>query len=921
MALLHYENLTPHQSAELMQSTVLGLQEFFKFLDNTRKYLESEKAVKRLGWEPAIRKEEDDREKEEEEGVWVQLIEPEGVNENFDANFKEFLDENNKEVYQASANNWASVGAAAQECPKCWSKKANRPKISYQTEEHANEELERTRANSVYKCPNGYGWHLTSEHKDNRFFGRTNKIIILRRDREKEQILLERRPDEALLVLRPNTHQIMCQIRAIKALQNTPTKIHRPLLRLFEASDHIGWPSVRKHKPLGSNAFVDEWFVLKNDQRDGTNEQREFVEIALNTPDFAFLEGPPGSGKTTAICELIIQLALKGKRILLCASTHVAVDNVLERLMGESNRHRDCILPIRIGDARVSQKAEPWQLKNFISTECDRLRNCLDNAGELSDAQKELQEQLSSGSETIQRMVLESANLVCGTTIGILQHPDIKERAQSPQFDLMIIDEASKTTFQEFLVPALLAKRWVLVGDAKQLSPYVDDESTAVNIEPCLPDKYKREACVDVFRASIPSPEKRIVSLICSDDQRTVDYYEKQASCKKILFETQKTNQEFLLVASLVVGGKNYLQKNEGNLPLDIEHVRNPEAVPLSVEMQIKAYLRLKNKGKKLDLGTWESEIAWRLARLYEQRLDENVEESKKRSVSEKLEEQVEHLLPHDDRDNKFSVWEQIERVRRVALPSVLESLQEGFEKNSRQQKGTALSDGLPEHALKQRCVVLTWQHRMHPDIAEFSHQHIYHKEALRTPEFMKKERDWSYRPDSKRCVWRDVRGEKNRSNANKEEVYQVISELKKFDEWAQKNPNIDSVTKRKKAWEVALLTFYRGQERELINALGKCFGFRCFSRGDKKSPYLDIQVCTVDRFQGHEADFVLLSFSNSYATSFLKSPNRLNVAITRARYQLVVFGNRKRMKKASGILGQFVDFVDWEKSVGVGKK
>ena len=48
----------------------------------------------------------------------------------------------------------------------------------------------------------------------------------------------------------------------------------------------------------------------------------------------------------------------------------------------------------------------------------------------------------------------------------------------------------------------------------------------------------------------------------------------------------------------------------------------------------------------------------------------------------------------------------------------------------------------------------------------------------------------------------------------------------------------------------------------------------------------------TVDRFQGREADLVLLSMRNTSRVGFLDSPNRLNVAVTRARQQLVVIGN-----------------------------
>lgn len=56
------------------------------------------------------------------------------------------------------------------------------------------------------------------------------------------------------------------------------------------------------------------------------------MKKAIATDDFALLEGPPGSGKTTTILELILQLLKLGKKILLSASTHVAIDNVLERI-------------------------------------------------------------------------------------------------------------------------------------------------------------------------------------------------------------------------------------------------------------------------------------------------------------------------------------------------------------------------------------------------------------------------------------------------------------------------------------------------------------------------------------------------------------------------------------------------------------
>ncbi|MDV5062005.1 AAA domain-containing protein, partial [Vibrio diabolicus] len=704
-----------------------------------------------------------------------------------------------------------------------------------------------------------------------------------------------------------------------------------PLLRLFESNDHAKWgklPNLDSSSFVSSfgshlnrTTFVDKWYVLTDASRPGTLEQRKFVEIALNTPDFAFMEGPPGSGKTTAILELIIQLVLRGKRILLCASTHVAVDNVLERIIEENSEVRDAIIALRIGDkSNISEKVKPYQLERFLSTERKRLQSELQKLSNLSEAQQQLVVELNRGNSTIQRMALESANLICGTTIGILKHPDIKDKnASTPQFDYMIIDEASKTTFQEFLVPALLAKRWVLVGDKKQLSPYVDDESTAVNISPCLPESYKREACLDVFNASdqVGAVRKRVSSIVLNDSDIVQDFYRKQGEVNGVLVATPKTDSEYIPYSSLVVGDQQFLGEREKVLPLDIIHIRgNLKKAPHSVGYR-KSAIESKSRHHQNSDSSWESEIAWRMARQYEQRLNGDGTDEKI-STSQKLSNQIEALLPFDGKRGRDSVYEQINRVKKVALPSILESLQSGFQRTKRQRNGTALSDGLPDHVLMDRVITLKFQHRMHPDIASFSHHRIYNQTALNTPDQMIEKRFWSYRPDRKRSLWVDVKdGHVTSGNRNPKEAEQLIAELVNFDKWAMNNPKKDG-----KPWEVAVLSFYRGQERELRSRLRRWSknprAFRHFSKGDKRSPYIDVQVCTVDKFQGHEADLVLLSFMNSHATSFLESPNRLNVAVTRARYAQVIFGNRNAMKRASGVLAQLAEDTKWSRTVEV---
>ena len=52
---------------------------------------------------------------------------------------------------------------------------------------------------------------------------------------------------------------------------------------------------------------------------------------------FALIQGFPGSGKTKVISILVDLFMRSGKRVLLTAHTHSAVDNVMGMLVNQSN--------------------------------------------------------------------------------------------------------------------------------------------------------------------------------------------------------------------------------------------------------------------------------------------------------------------------------------------------------------------------------------------------------------------------------------------------------------------------------------------------------------------------------------------------------------------------------------------------------
>jgi hypothetical protein len=63
----------------------------------------------------------------------------------------------------------------------------------------------------------------------------------------------------------------------------------------------------------------------------------------------------------------------------------------------------------------------------------------------------------------------QSANVVCATTTGVVSG-DLGDA----DFDTLIVDEASRVVDSEFLIGAVRARRWLLVGDQQQLPPFVE---------------------------------------------------------------------------------------------------------------------------------------------------------------------------------------------------------------------------------------------------------------------------------------------------------------------------------------------------------------------------------------------------------------------------------------------------------------
>ena len=129
------------------------------------------------------------------------------------------------------------------------------------------------------------------------------------------------------------------------------TEAERPMFRLDRSTDEISRLRQRRAMEKAQAATDSRLAVLRDillgkqppafqaeSDVQPLNEnlnvtQQAAVRFTLAAEDLAIIHGPPGTGKTTTVVELIRQMARRGQTVLACAPSNLAVDNLLERLV------------------------------------------------------------------------------------------------------------------------------------------------------------------------------------------------------------------------------------------------------------------------------------------------------------------------------------------------------------------------------------------------------------------------------------------------------------------------------------------------------------------------------------------------------------------------------------------------------------
>jgi hypothetical protein len=725
--------------------------------------------------------------------------------------------------------------------------------------------------------------------------------------------------------IKPDVRQITLTINSLEKLKDTPNKHNRKLLRLFENIDFVRYNSLDLNEDR-----VQDWMFLKDQSRYGNSAQRNFVDIALNTPDFAILDGPPGSGKTTTILELIYQLIIRDKKILLVGSTHVSVDNVIEKLMDPyldvHEKITELLVPMRTGNSEkhpISDFAADYTIHNLWEKKKFDLVTWLESLRVKSEPQTEWLSMLNNKKESnlIRSSLLKSNSLTCGTTIGITRHEYIAEannqKKNKPLFDYLILDEASKTTFQEFLIPGLYAEKFVIIGDLKQLTPFVDEDGLSLNLGDLkkfpAEERYWKTVANN-YKQLNGTPKKAIIIYDRVEGEAAFQAFRTLEDSWLEVFNINKLDR--LAYADVVLIYKYDFQKysnlfsaaytfildasipSNSNGDMNSENTRDANFKLLKFDRRLHPILRKKinfaterNLVKNLKTNhqddSWEEALSWRMIRLNEVKNLNN-------NYKNELIATINKLLPNE-KDLKEEIELEFADLYNITLPSILKLLQEGLKLpifKPRPDINTTLTQGIPPSDLDVRFIRLDYQHRMHPEISQFARENFYEGQALMDSNQLKRNLP-NYNLYNSRMMWIDVINDSGDEKENTTEIKQIFKELDKILKYLK---SFNSTL-----WEIAILTFYKAQRKQIFETFNKNKQYRkerARTYYHKNVDHVKIVIDVVDSFQGHEADFVLLSMVRNSGIGFLDNPNRLNVALTRAKFQLLVIGNKRHFAK-----------------------
>jgi hypothetical protein len=678
--------------------------------------------------------------------------------------------------------------------------------------------------------------------------------------------------------------------RALKSLREDRKFITRNLLFAIEGASDAMLAKKRNEKALTERTrkFLKDKFGID----DLTANQKEAVEIAINTPDIAIVQGPPGTGKSTvvaAICDRLIEIAEKsrknynGKLILVSAFQNDTVEHIASKIYTLG-------LPtIKIGKETLGNIRAEDKLIEEMKLQIDTSLQRLKIKGTNHRISKKLTDIKSIYISERNDQKLKQAIETIIATIDISDQlwNDWKEingdRSfnESSNFKNIKLVKGIRAEFESYNDDGFYKIQHLLKSDI----PFTEEEKSFLEACPVdNPDKaiLKRLSEIQVgYLEKINSFANTIVS---GNNISILSWLENAIIFFKQKEESSYEDEDTFFTANLEV----LRDELDGNA----EYIRN------TIKDYGESLAATNQVAGGREMSTYSSidnVILEEAARSNPLDLLIPMAKATERIIMVGDQNQLPHLLEDDIADetstklsDKFIAAETRKKLEESLFGVIFKNL---------------------HTANPRRTITLTEQFRMHPFIGDFISR-VYYKNELKAgipnqAELKKHKLELPWAKD-KVAVFCDLRknkdmeesGKSKSRNAEAQRIVKILDELKT-------DPNFENLS-------IGIITFYAKQVNELFKEASKkgyaelksdgnyeiALQYRETADGREK-----LRIGSVDSFQGKEFDIVILSTVRSNAINrnhdnfkkvfgFLTLENRLNVAFSRAQKLLIVVGD-----------------------------
>lgn len=669
-----------------------------------------------------------------------------------------------------------------------------------------------------------------------------------------------------------------------------------------------------------------------------TENQKEAIQIALNTPDIAIIQGPPGTGKTTVITAILQRLSEERKEVgnisgnnLLTSFQHDAVNNALSRIkilglpaekygikggMEEElinknfKNYINKVINIYYEENPEFKRAsEENELKEIYKDYADRVKESLDEI-EI----KTLIGKLKSFSRKYQltEEILEELRKIEDDCRGVRKNYFIDKSYfyKIPISEKMLADNG----------------RYFIEKSVEKIEEAIKDkEIQASNFSEELKILENSLAENKINFSLLKGCKISILSKLTPVEYPFMD----KAFNQKIAEIFEKIT---LIINNIVRENKNFKER------IKLKYLDELENNPLRVRDTIREYITtfgatcqqtqgkeifkakkrmLENKGNTRELynqsRTYENVLIDEAARSNPPDLLIPMSMAKKRIILVGDHKQLPHLI--DENILEYLKDEEGKKEGQDVKTFIEEQIKKSmFEKLKTSCEELEKYDGI------KRVIMLNRQYRMHPKMGTFVSNHFYEgklENGLEADKFDNRLKGL----EGKAFAWFDVSNKY--SEEKKRKSYYRNIEAKEIAKFIYRN--IDN--EEAKGKNFGIITFYSSQRdeilKELSNKKNKAYEGQdlivirennSYRINDKYKYSTEegigekIRIGSVDAFQGMEFNFVCLSMvrSNKFPLDeknirnkfgFLTNRNRLCVAMSRQKELLVVFGDSKMLE------------------------